>query len=279
MTLFAIDAIIVEGFTHSRGANSKRVLDWAAEKEKRDGFQEGGEAVPAIMGARAEGAVIWGGEPDDADILAHVRSQGFSDADVLGFYTLRSVPQWIRERKISSADDERVKELIVGEIERNRNRLGLTETPLPDYDAWLQWYSDVNEKPFGGAFDHEETGPLADGEYGSNKVAAAISRARAASLQAIIVERLNARETVMVVFGASHLMLHEPALNHMLGAPCYKGDSLKKSTGRLPMTEVLFYHLERARLEGVLPGLLEKSLERGWKAVVRAGSRGARRGD
>lgn len=39
------------------------------------------------------------------------------------------------------------------------------------------------------------------------------------------------------------------------------------------MTEVLFYHLERARLESVLPGLLEKTLDRGWKAVVRAGSR------
>lgn len=39
------------------------------------------------------------------------------------------------------------------------------------------------------------------------------------------------------------------------------------------MTEVLFYHLERGGLEGVLPGLLEKTLERGWKAVVRASSR------
>lgn len=38
------------------------------------------------------------------------------------------------------------------------------------------------------------------------------------------------------------------------------------------MTEVLFYHLERASLDSVLPGLLEKSLERGWKAVVRIGA-------
>lgn len=36
--------------------------------------------------------------------------------------------------------------------------------------------------------------------------------------------------------------------------------------------EVLFYHLERAPLERVLPELLEKSLERGWRAVVQAGS-------
>jgi DNA polymerase-3 subunit chi len=34
------------------------------------------------------------------------------------------------------------------------------------------------------------------------------------------------------------------------------------------MTEILFYHLERARLEDVLPQLLLKSLDRGWRAVV-----------
>lgn len=38
------------------------------------------------------------------------------------------------------------------------------------------------------------------------------------------------------------------------------------------MTEVLFYHLERRPLEQVLPQLLEKTLERGWRAVVEAGS-------
>lgn len=39
------------------------------------------------------------------------------------------------------------------------------------------------------------------------------------------------------------------------------------------MTEVLFYHLESQPLERVIPVLLEKTLERGWKAVVEAGSR------
>jgi DNA polymerase-3 subunit chi len=34
------------------------------------------------------------------------------------------------------------------------------------------------------------------------------------------------------------------------------------------MTEVLFYHLQGQKLEGVLTPLLEKSLERGWKVVV-----------
>jgi DNA polymerase-3 subunit chi len=39
------------------------------------------------------------------------------------------------------------------------------------------------------------------------------------------------------------------------------------------VTEILFYHLENQPLEGVLPVLLEKTLERGWKAVVEVGSR------
>ena len=38
------------------------------------------------------------------------------------------------------------------------------------------------------------------------------------------------------------------------------------------MTEILFYHLETQPLERVLPVLLEKTLERGWRAVVETSS-------
>lgn len=38
------------------------------------------------------------------------------------------------------------------------------------------------------------------------------------------------------------------------------------------MTDVLFYHLDGQPLERVLPSLLEKTIERGWRAVVRSGN-------
>ena len=38
------------------------------------------------------------------------------------------------------------------------------------------------------------------------------------------------------------------------------------------MTEVWFYHLQRRPLEQVLPNLLERSLEKGWRAVVQGSS-------
>jgi DNA polymerase-3 subunit chi len=38
------------------------------------------------------------------------------------------------------------------------------------------------------------------------------------------------------------------------------------------MTEVLFYHLEHQPLERVLPTLLERTLEREWRAVIQSGN-------
>lgn len=38
------------------------------------------------------------------------------------------------------------------------------------------------------------------------------------------------------------------------------------------MTEILFYHLTESTLEDALPGLLERSIGRGWRAVVQTGS-------
>lgn len=42
--------------------------------------------------------------------------------------------------------------------------------------------------------------------------------------------------------------------------------------GEKSVTEVVFYHLERQTLEDTLPKLLERSLERGWRAAVQAAS-------
>ena len=38
------------------------------------------------------------------------------------------------------------------------------------------------------------------------------------------------------------------------------------------MTEILFYHLQHQPIEKVIPQLLEKSVERGWRVVVQSSS-------
>ena len=39
------------------------------------------------------------------------------------------------------------------------------------------------------------------------------------------------------------------------------------------MTEIRFYHLQRTALEAALPPMLEKTLERGQRAVIRSEER------
>ena len=228
--IFDVDTVIVEGPPNSDGPNSQKLFDWVASKSRSDGFQEGGEIIPAVRGARELGVTVWGGEPDDSTIRDLALADGITLEELLGFYVLRSVPQWIRETKITGADDPAVRLLVESDLIRNRQRLGATGDIIVDYAGFSEWYTRINGKAFGVAFDNEETGPLVDGVYGSNRVAAAISRARDTFLLEFATERLNLGETVMVVFGASHLMIQRPALDAMLGQPCFVGETFARLT-------------------------------------------------
>lgn len=223
------NTLIAEGFPYSRGPDARRTLEWLQAETEIDGFVRGGESVPALRGAVQQGARIWGGEPDDIVIRDHILADGGSATDLLGFYTLRSVPQWIREERIANGGDPRVKTLIESELIRNRSRLGLKETLLPNYVSWAAWYERSNGQAFDSRFKLEEVGPLVDGGFATNKTAAAVGRARDAFLLETIADHLAKGETVLVVFGASHLSILRPALDRMLGAPCYVGGDMAQA--------------------------------------------------
>ncbi len=224
---FRIDTVIAEGFPTSRGPNPPSTIAWAAGNvPTADGFVEGGETVPTVMGAQRELATLFGGEADDLEIKARVAAEGISGEDLLGFYVLRNIPQWIGERQITDAGDPRLPGLVAAALAKNRHSLQLAPGILPDFAAWATWYRRLNQQPIGSAFVTEEVGPLADGKFSTNRIGHAISRARGAHLHNLVISHLNARQTVLVVFGASHLMIHRPALDAVLGEPCYTGSDL-----------------------------------------------------
>lgn len=227
---FEFDTVIAEGFPTSRGVNPVSLYKYAAESgPKADGFVEGGETVPTVLGARQENANLWGGEPDDLDVKAQVLAEGLSGADLLGFYVLRTVPQWIGERQIVDAGDTRLRPLAEAALARNRAALQLSADVLTGYAEWAEWYEGLNRKPLGADFATEEIGPLADGKFGTNRIAFAVSRARDAYLHKLIVRHLNAGESVLVVFGGSHFMIQRPALDAAIGQPCYVGTQLVRA--------------------------------------------------
>ncbi len=231
---FEFDTVIVEGCPTSWGLNPERLIDYAraGASDVKDGFQKRGETVPAVLGALEEGADLICGEPEDKDLKIRVFQEGITPEDLLGFYTLRSIPQWIREQQIQDAADPAIDELLAKEIQKNRERLGIGSAIFPTPNEWRAWYRKINGKPLGADFTTEEAGPRADGQFGSNRIGAAISRARAVYLHQLVISHLGAGETVLVLFGASHLMIHRSALDAALGAACYVGDALEKGIER-----------------------------------------------
>src|SRR5262245_34033420 len=65
----------------------------------------------------------------------------------------------------------------------------------------------------------------------------------------------------------AHLILSQRSLT-----PPPASDMEGDAAARPAMTEVLFYHLEHQPLERVLPALVERTLERKWRAVIQVGS-------
>ncbi len=222
---FAVDTVILEGEVTADTPNAPDLIAYARAglAEEKDGFQPRGETVPAVLGAFSNGAAIYGGEPDDSEIINRLTEQGISKADILGFYTMRSIPQWIRERKIADAGDPNIEVLLKDELAWHRSNLGFSPDILPDLSAWQAWYRAINGKALAADFTTEEAGPRADGRFGTNTIGAAISKARAAHLHEVTISHLNTGQTVLVIYGASHLMIQRPALDLALGAPCYTG--------------------------------------------------------
>lgn len=227
---FRLDTVIAEGFPTARGPNPQSIFKYVSENgPDKDGFVEAGELVPTALGARDEPATLWGGEAQDTDVKARVLAQGLSVEDLLGFYVLRNIPQWIREKQITSAGDPGLRSLVESALVQNREKLQLRQDVLPGFEQWSAWYESRNGKPIGASFATEEAGPLADGKFRTNAIAYAVSRVRGAYLHELVVDHLNKKESVLVVFGASHLMIQRPAFDAVLGAPCYVGADLQRA--------------------------------------------------
>ncbi len=224
--VWPVDSVIVEGAESDAGANSPGLMALADEPLDGAGQQPGGETVPALQSARRGGAVVWGGEPNDRDVLRLAQAQGIKQADVLGVYVLRVVPQWLRDGTLSGTSDEKLAGLVDRQLARSLRSLGISAPAFSDFGGWADWYRRINRKTIGDGVDIEVVGPLADGPWPSNRIAWTIAKARDSHLLGLIESQLGGGKSAVVVFGGSHAAILRPALDAGVGRPCYVGTDL-----------------------------------------------------
>ena len=208
------------------------LLQWADSRAQRDGRLERRGNRPGRTRCIGDPAIVWGGEPDDAQVRDALAAQGVSADDLLGFYTLRTVPQWLRERKISDVEDARLPDLINAELARNRERLALRGFPLARLRGVGLMVRAHQRQAIWGGF-------RAGRDRAARRRTTCLKLIRHADFPGAL--RIPARfhrrtsdagATVMVVFGKSHSTIQRPALDAMLGNTCHAGSELTSAAPR-----------------------------------------------
>ena len=134
------------------------------------------------------------GETDDGHIKQLAINDGITERDLLGFYVLPKLPRSIGERETSDAANLGIKSLVEAALARQQDRLRLIAEIIPDDAAGLAWYKATNGKPLAASFDKKTVGPLADGHFGTHKIAFSVSKARDRYLHRLRIDRFNEGE-------------------------------------------------------------------------------------
>jgi hypothetical protein len=222
-TLWPVQSVIVEGSSAALGPQPAELIAITRRPPPSSGMDPDGETGPAVRNAIKLGARIYGGEADDLAIRASARKAGIADLDLLGYYVLRVIPQWLRDGSVTGPTDPALSQLVSTQISRSASELGITPNIMPTFADFALWYQRTNGKRLSEGIDQEEAGPLADGPWPTNRIGAAVSRRSDTHLVWQIADRLKKDRSVLVVFGGSHAMIDKPALDAMLGQPCYVG--------------------------------------------------------
>ena len=146
------------------------------------------ESPYAMWLASRKGIPGRGGEPTDRTVLAEARKRGFSEVDVLGFFTVRMVPSWRRDGAIP--DEKSLRAKAAEELSDDRGRLGVKARF--DYRAFREWYTRQGAEVPLGEVRYQDMGPEAGaGATRLQKISFAVDQARQARFNAQLEDLLN----------------------------------------------------------------------------------------
>lgn len=206
-------AVLVEGMRTEGDFWYRRI---GVEDFAKNGFKDTTESPYAMWLAAQKGIPGRGGEPTDRMVLAEARKRGFSEEDVLGFFTVRMVPSWRRDGAIPDEKSQRAK--ATEELADDRRRLGAKARF--DYQALLKWYARQGAAVPLGEARYQDMGPEAgEGATRLQRLSFAVDQACQARFNAQLENLLGRFDRVLVVYGGSHLSRERRMLERVLGAP------------------------------------------------------------
>lgn len=212
--------VVLEGFPTALGPNPKPLVDHATSVVGTPGDAE---PYLSVRLAQASGVPFVGGEPDDAQILAEVRTKGMSAGDLFALYVLRQIEQWVREGELTAhsdpALDARIRNFALA-FARDA-KVGPGEiAAVATADGFKAWYKKTNALDFDAGYKPEDAWPVTGPHRRpTNHLTVKLSDARDKHILSVIGDALTRHETVLVVYGFSHHDIQAPALEAAFGEP------------------------------------------------------------
>lgn len=215
------NVVLIESIPYSSGKSPT----WFIEESKKgmtDSFVPGGESALAVTLADRNGIPFYAGEPDHQDIYSGLKGHNFTDQDILGFYAVRQIPQWIRAREKQSGLLERK---IPPFLKHYCKIFGITQ--CPNLQSTLAWYRSKLGKDLTVHVHNEEVAPLSNGKLFTQVISSKIGTIRDRFTLQVIESLLHQYKKVAVIYGASHFVTLRKSFDEAFGVPQFKEDPRK----------------------------------------------------
>jgi hypothetical protein len=215
---FQFNVVLIESIPYSSGESPKWFLE-EAKKGRTNQRISGGESALAAILADEKKIPFFAGEPDHQDIYRGLKAKGYTDEDVIGFYTVRQIPQWVREGKNKSG-------LLKREIPPFAAHYCKIFSLLkcPQYSGIIKWYKTKLGHELTSNVSNEETAPFKDGKLLTQKMSAEVGVIRDHFTLNVIEQLLARYKRVAVIYGAGHFLTLENSFSSALGPPSFTVD-------------------------------------------------------
>ncbi len=213
ITRFNPDTIVIERNLTSE--SRRRGFLKHIHQQSASGFRQGGEGAYAAWLAVQNKIPFVAAEPSDQFILSEMQKKGFSAVDVVGYYLIRTIPQWQREKTLQSDFEKQA----TGFLKWMSTTIGLPKDKFVTYPEFQNWFATHNET--GRSIleiKNGDLGPIVSGSMTYfQKLAFDMTRIREKRIETVISEALSNNNTVLAIYGDSHLVVSRRVFQKMLG--------------------------------------------------------------
>ena len=210
---FQFKVLIIESIPHASGESPQWFIE-SAKKGRTENFIRGGESALSAIYAHEKNIPFFAGEPSHQEIYKGLKEKGYSDEDVIGFYTVRQIPQWVREKEEKINLFERK---IPPYVSNHCQTLKIAS--CPKREDILKWYQSKLGQDLVVEVSNEETAPYSDGNLFTQKLSSNVGQIRDKFTLNIIQQMLQKYKKVAVVYGAGHFLTLRKSFDASLGEP------------------------------------------------------------